>query len=258
MMREGRMDILVHNASQWTNAGFESSWIPLWHVKCAYDPLPAQFSSSLVDQLAIAWHSPQPDAPNFLSRASPTQQEQDLPQDFRFTVTYSKSPRPGVRTLTLPCLQIRAHFLDTITKVPERAIPISMELFDLPWDYSVTMPCSECREEQNVTPNLWDHPDWRKAFELVINKVGAAMSTFFTKRSIGFAKVWQPREPYVVGDTIWILAGLAVPMILRKYEDHYFLVGECYLNRAALPQLCALCGAETGPWPMVSDVISIR
>lgn len=257
MMREGRTDILVHNASQWVNAGFESSWIPLWHVKCVYEPFPAQFPSSLVDQLAIAWFESQTDMPRFLHKATSNQQKP--PQDFRFVITYSKpSTSFGLPALALPCLKIRAHFLDTIIRTSVDPIPIDMKSYDLPLVYNDTKLCSKCSEEQKALPTIPDPPDRREAFESAINKAGAGMIPFFTERSIGFANVWRPRELYVVGDTIWALAGMAVPVILRRNEGHYFLVGECHLYRAALPHLCASCGAEARPWPMVSEVISIR
>lgn len=37
--------------------------------------------------------------------------------------------------------------------------------------------------------------------------------------------------PYLaeIGDEVWLLLGCDVPMLLRKYEDHHILVGECFL-----------------------------
>jgi hypothetical protein len=81
--------------------------------------------------------------------------------------------------------------------------------------------------------------------------------SFVTEQSVGFSRERQVDEPILVGDTIWALAGLGVPVILRKQDDHYVLVGECYLFRATLPHLCAYCNQGSKPWPMITEVIDI-
>jgi hypothetical protein len=42
---------------------------------------------------------------------------------------------------------------------------------------------------------------------------------------IGFAPIWAR-----AGDAIRLLFGASVPFILRKLEDHYVLIGECYCH----------------------------
>lgn len=37
------------------------------------------------------------------------------------------------------------------------------------------------------------------------------------------------RQPAEVGDEVWVLLGCDVPMILRKCDDYYILVGECFV-----------------------------
>lgn len=254
MMRDhGRMDILVHNASQWMNTGFECSWVPLWHVKCVYKNLPDQFSSSFVDELAFAWFLPRPKTSASLRGTSPV--EQTPPNDFRFRVTYWGPQISGGPAITLPCLDIRAHFLDTISEITE----LSPSLYadnSLPLVYHDKRRCPRCTK-QDLVFDPESYSDRCKALDLELTQAGAETVRFCTVWSIGFAQLWHPREQALVGDTIWALSGLAVPMILRRTENHYFLVGECYLYRAALPHLCPVCG-ETWPWPMVSEIISIR
>ncbi|KAH7406123.1 heterokaryon incompatibility protein-domain-containing protein [Phaeosphaeria sp. MPI-PUGE-AT-0046c] len=258
LLHQGRMDVLLHNASQWSNTGYEASWIPMWHIKSAYEPLPNQFSSALIYEFTHAWKLPQPDSPIFFHKpTSPEEKEKYQAQKYCFEITYRKLPCSGSRASMLPCLNIRAHLLDTITRVSARPVPINRERYDLPVVYSDTKKCFNCRTDQEATSSRSCFPNRRESFELAINEAGAGILPFFTEKSIGFARVWQPREHHAVGDTIWVLPGLAVPMILRRNGNHYFLVGECYLYRAALPYLCATCGATTRPWPMVTDVISI-
>jgi len=36
-------------------------------------------------------------------------------------------------------------------------------------------------------------------------------------------------QPAEVGDEVWILLGCEVPMLLRKCDDYYILVGECFV-----------------------------
>ncbi len=36
-------------------------------------------------------------------------------------------------------------------------------------------------------------------------------------------------QPAEVGDEVWVLLGCDVPMILRKCDGHYILVGECFV-----------------------------
>lgn len=97
----------------------------------------------------------------------------------------------------------------------------------------------------------------RDEFKDIMNHQGTGKTTFMTSLSMGFAQEWKNGQSIWPGDTIWALAGLAVPVILRKEQDHYILVGHCCLFRAALPFLCSYCGAEVRPWPMATKIIDI-
>lgn len=61
-----------------------------------------------------------------------------------------------------------------------------------------------------------------------------------------------------IGDTIWAIDGLRNPCILRKEDEHYLLVTECYIY-GALRQYhpCMQCGSRAGLWPIKTEIIEI-
>ncbi|KAH4968284.1 hypothetical protein HBH77_124510 [Parastagonospora nodorum] len=182
---------------------------------------------------------------------------------------------------TPPCLRIRAHYLDIIKKflpmaTNRRELILPRGVLDA---FCNKDTCSKCLLDSFALSNLeaashlyktFDHTvhdscaepkhverELRDEFKDVVNHLGIGSTTFETRLSMGFAKEWRIDQSIWPGDTIWALAGLAVPVILRKEQDHYILVGQCYLFRAALPFLCSDCGAEVRPWPMATKIIDI-
>jgi hypothetical protein len=97
----------------------------------------------------------------------------------------------------------------------------------------------------------------RTALKKEIKRFSMGKRPFVTEQSIGFSRERQVGEPILIGDTIWALAGLGVPVILRKQDYHYVSVGECYLFRVMLPHLCAYCDQESKPWSMITKVIDV-
>jgi hypothetical protein len=180
-----------------------------------------------------------------------------------------------------PCLRIRAHLLDTVktllcmaTKHRDFILPQ-----ELPEAFCNRDACSECllrtfsttdmnlasRYYQELGHIIYDsqaeakhiEQQQREVFKNAMNGLEHSKKPFVTQSSMGFAQEWGHGKRIAIGDTIWALAGLAVPVVLRKIQDHYILISEGYLFRAALPFLCAYCGAEVRPWPMVTEVIDI-
>jgi hypothetical protein len=213
---------------------------------------------------------------------------------FRFDVTHraATAAEPSeIRKQAPPCLRIRAHHLDTVTKllpaiVPSselilpRAAPLSCGALDpcptclqegihVPCPnclgINFTNPCQSCiqRSDSSATQHQADIvaaeriATQRKAFKEETVRSGMGKVPFVTKQSLGFAREWKVRGSLHIGDTIWALAGLDIPVVLRREDDHFILMGECYLFRATLPHLCAYCGREVRPWSMVTEVIDI-
>jgi hypothetical protein len=79
---------------------------------------------------------------------------------------------------------------------------------------------------------LEKYNDWKESLlDTTIrftSAVGAASQhrTFFITKS-GYMGIGP--MPLEVGDTICVVLGCKVPLLLRKYEDHYILVGECFV-----------------------------
>jgi hypothetical protein len=72
-------------------------------------------------------------------------------------------------------------------------------------------------------------PTWssRIAVDLNISIGGATISRKFLRTERGFMGLAPQLAE--VGDEVWILLGCDVPMILRKCDDYYTLVGECFV-----------------------------
>jgi hypothetical protein len=207
----------------------------------------------------------------------------DLPHESDATNNPQRAPEsvhensePSVRSP--PCLRVRAQFLDTIKSFLRIVVRDSEFILprETPEAFCNRDACSGCllrafgttdaqlvyQELGNTIYNSRAEPkhverQQREAFKRTMKRLGHGKTPFETQSSIGFAQEWRSGESIRSGDTVWALAGLAVPMILRREGDHYILVGECYLFRAALPFLCAYCGAEARPWPMITEVIDI-
>jgi hypothetical protein len=264
---QGRIDVLLHAVTTRETGDNIASWVPQWNSKSDYEPLPSQFSSSQVQTLAASWFS-SPTAKQVLDCTEEkweTQRALYAHTDFSLDICDPTTISTGSRIPSPPCLRIRAHLLDTIKKrLPIASIPKPLILpRELPDAFGNVHPCSACLTGNGKDLNISNPAftqrmqDQRTAFMEMMRSSTKAKTPFVTQSSMGFAHTWPNGQEVLVGDSIWALAGLGVPMILRKNGDHYVLVGECYLFRATLPHLCMYCGDEDRPWPMVTGVIDI-
>jgi hypothetical protein len=278
----GRIDVLLY-ANRDLGYTDAPSWVPLWSRKSFYEPLPPQFSPAQVDTLAAAWFtSPRLHSSHLTYEQRQKQRADYASTDFRFEVSDRES---GGRVPPLPSLRIRAHFLDTVThRLPQRhrvatitehRLPILPR--ELPDAFCGLDPCSECHSKGCVRlesrtselylrlmerrypegpPNSRPTDLQHTAFIEDMKRFGMRKTPFATHSSLGFGHSPE-NERVKVGDTVWALSGLAVPVILRKEGQHYILIRECYLFRAAQPFPCVYCGADAEPWPLATEVIEI-
>jgi hypothetical protein len=297
LQEQGRLDVLSHAVNQRVDTHSAPSWVPQWDIKCVYQPLKPQFTRPEVDSLATSWFFGHPAEKGFPYVDVERHVKQHAfyhPKGFRFDVTYrtKASMEPSnSRLKSLPCLRIRAHLLDTVVKLLPTIVR-SRELIlpqDSPLSCGTMDPCPKCLQDGIELPCLvcrviyypnhcqsclrkFDSPtdrygasiigaehveQQRTAFRTEAIHSGVGKIPFITGQSLGFAREWKVRGPLHIGDSIWALAGLDVPIILRKEDNHYILMGECYLFRATLPHLCAYCSREVKPWSMATAVIDI-
>jgi hypothetical protein len=297
LQKQGRLDVLSHAVNQRVDTTLFPSWVPQWDVKCVYEPLQRQFTPEEITTLATSWFFGQPnqDSDTFVDQKRCAEQHAFYhAQGFRFDVTYrakTSAETSKTQPQALPCLRIRAHLLDIIIKIlpkidpsrglilPQEALP-SCGTMDpcstcleggiyIPClncsGFNLMNPCQSCTKRRDSSATQYQASiiaakhitEQRTLFKEKADRLGVGKVPFVTQSSIGFAREWKVRGPLHVGDTIWALAGLDVPVILRREDDHFILMGECSLFKATLSHLCAYCGREARPWPMVTEVIDI-
>jgi hypothetical protein len=278
LTEHGRTDVLLH-ANRDVEYIDAPSWVPFWSRKSFYEPLPPQFSPVQVDTFATAWFT------SSRLRSSHLTDEQSQKQragydstDFRFEVRERESESPIER---LPFLRIRAHFLDVVTHTIPHPMITKHQLPILPRELPDACcgldPCSECHSQgylrvdsrtSQMYSNLLERrysktlpysspmDIQRTALMEDMKSFGLRKRPFATHWSIGFGHS-PDDDPIEIGDSIWALPGLAVPVLLRKEGQHYILIRECYLFRVAQPFPCVYCGADAESWPMATEVIDI-
>jgi hypothetical protein len=297
LQKHGRLDVLSHAVNQRVDTTSFPSWVPQWDVKCVYEPLQRQLTPEEVTTLATSWFFGQPNqnSNTFVDQKRCAEQHAFYhAKGFRFDVIYRAKTSTKTSKIQLqapPCLRIRAHLLDTIVKIlpkidlsrglilPQEALPscgtmdpcptclvggIHMPCLNCP-GFSSMNPCQSCTQKRDSSATQYQASiiaakritEQRTLFKEKAVRSGMGKIPFITHNSMGFAREWKVRGPLHVGDTIWALAGLDVPVILRREDDHFILMGECFLFRATLPHLCAYCGREARPWSMVTEVIDI-
>jgi hypothetical protein len=251
-----RTDVILDAVHLRKDQSCVPSWVPQWNLKSFHEPLRGQFSPAEIAILTVTWFSSasfDKSPPNLTEEQQQNQRTVYAGTDFRLKICERSS---GSRTPPLPSLRIRAQFLDTIMKRlgltdKKRSLILPRES---PVAFGGPYPCSDC--DLDGPSVLSTAEKQRDAFTRVLHSLGTTLALFSTRLSMGFVRL---EMEYViwVGDTIWALPGLDVPVILRRKGDHYVLISECYLFRAALPFPCVYCGADAKPWPMVTAVIDI-
>jgi hypothetical protein len=289
VMVQNRLDVLLHTMCQPLTIDTAPSWVPRWDVKSAYDLFPPQFNSKKTDVLAASWFS-RVDTDGRLPLAEMERLKHQRSVyghvDFRVDICERNAPpQPNLipnsaksvpRAFSLPCLRVRAHLLDTVVKLMPKLT--SQRTFILPRTYAPAFgtlcSCELCLTQDgfrshppdpkdagshsdSASPqDSWLNDRWlndqhREHFKSMARQFGLSKTPFNTVQSMGFG------NRVVVGDTIWALSGLNVPVILRKVDGHYVLMGECYLHGATLDHPCGYCGRGVAPWSMVTEVIDI-
>ncbi|KAI8937879.1 hypothetical protein NX059_005566 [Plenodomus lindquistii] len=192
----------------------------------------------------------------------------------------------------LHSLRVRAHLLDVVIQMPTHPILNALNLKASSQHPSASVILySSCLNHKFTPcrPSLDIAIEWSNSIKSAFNRIGRWNSTdwtdhpsdgrhsvqimfeedsygysldingivFETEHSIGPTRRCARYELMQVGDTIWALAGVDVPFVLRKVDTHYEIIGECYLHRAALDLPCACCGKDARPWPILTETIEI-
>ncbi|KAH7073309.1 heterokaryon incompatibility protein-domain-containing protein [Paraphoma chrysanthemicola] len=160
-------------------------------------------------------------------------------------------------------LRTRAHYLDTIVATGTKYLAVS-HFGALPIS---TIRCVDCGD--HIKSNIWDagtEVDLSRCREKKQSLLETLKATrgegqdpidnqdlYQTVLSIGFRTIGFPRAD----DSIWAIGGVDVPIVLRKIEDHYILVGTCHLYQATKYAPCGCCGADAKPWLMETQIIDI-
>jgi hypothetical protein len=284
LMARNRLDVLLHTTCRPLITDIAPSWVPRWDLKSAYDLFASQFDHEKIDMLAVSWFLPVfTDGKLPLAEMERLKYQRSVYGSAGFPVDICERnvpPQPNVKQYSdrpefgkslLPCLRIRAHLLDTVVQLMPKLT--SQQAFIVPRTivpaFGTLRSCELCLKQDNFTshpPNLKDgefiadsaspHNPWfiaqhRENLKDMARQFGMAKTPFRTVRSMGFS------DRIIVGDSIWALSGLNVAVVLRKVEDLYMLMGDCYLYGATLDHPCGYCGRGTVPWPMVTEVIDI-
>lgn len=185
-------------------------------------------------------------------------------RDFHFAIIPCSSA-PSLRELYTPqdtpkwpCLRVRAHKLDTIKSDFGNQSEMTTRVYSRTFFSALSTKrlCASCEAHFVATPICQQYPSVAHTIDREFSRqadcLGKGKKLFWTNQGIGFAHVET-----AVGDGVWALDGADVPFILRKIDDHYLLLGECYLYRALQSHPCICCGWDVEPWTISTEIIDI-
>jgi hypothetical protein len=181
-----------------------------------------------------------------------------------------------------PILRVQAHYLDTVTVFstfattssetltgnlvdPRNSVDSRVSRVLFPFAVGSDVRCSTCSADgaripcKSCTSTPSAKRDWssnyQKLYSSFCDGLGSLVTAnrFVTIRSAGASVA----AGLSTSDTIWAIDSADVPFILRRIDDHYLLVGPCYLYGATKSSPCGCCGRDSGPWQMVTQIIDI-
>ncbi|CAI6335624.1 unnamed protein product [Periconia digitata] len=227
-----------------------SDWLNLWLHEAPY--ITERPSSQWVRDMSLALT--QARAPKLVKMVCSRYVNPKVLSLALWTEAWDPSP-----TSSPPCLRVYAHRLATV-KNSASGTPMR-GLTSLPAQYSralfpVRRYCSMCAQHFVAKPICQTNPSVQTSiieeFKREATKFGLEKFPFSTGESLGFTQAQVN-----AGDTVWLLPNVNVLFLLRKVEQHYEMIGECYLYRVLRPHPCLCCGVEVKKWTTVSEIIDI-
>jgi hypothetical protein len=157
-----------------------------------------------------------------------------------------------------------------MSALPPKTFQGQTPFFNSPFCHSCVTKDSSNAHEQRENAALRYEFRQLVEFNHVAFQVEGNKNSFLTEHSIGFAhasssttdpelRQFQRLSRYILdaGNTIWAIAGVDVPLILRRVEQHYVVAGHCYLHRAMLDRECPWCGRVNELWSVKPEIIDI-
>ncbi|KAF1958952.1 HET-domain-containing protein [Byssothecium circinans] len=164
------------------------------------------------------------------------------------------------RTSNFPSLRTRAQHIDEIcvtTNINFYSQATIQHLATTNKDlFGKSYCCTPCKDHFVAKPLCQKNPSISLAmideFSRDMKQFGTGKTLFTSQQSVGFtqANMW-------VKDSIWALPGADTFFVLRSVDEHFILIGECYLYRALRHHPCACCGGDVKPWRSTWEIIDI-
>jgi WD40 repeat protein len=137
----------------------------------------------------------------------------------------------------------RNHVVETESAAPvlasawPQAVHRDGFLAATPPAFGGSLRCSGCSNMYNEDDFRWDPFD---SFLDVTLQHGNSRLVFATEHSLGLGT-----DAVENGDTVWMVVGSEVPIVLRQVDGRHTLVGECYVQGAFDTHDTCVCGMKT-------------